>query len=227
MNKSVKSTILVILGLSLFLTTGCVAKKTDTNPGLVNIQQAKATIKEYYTSGKYIEDVTAVANEGRAYIESELASGKYDKPAVVFDIDDTLLNNHKIFMDMQYCFSPRAWKRWINMARIPAIEPMLELYKGIVGDVDVFIITGRNILQKSQTTRNLKRDGYEEWTNLFFRQKWDVELTAMEYKGRIIKQLVEEDGYQIIANFGDQESDFGTTIPGRNFKLPNYLYITK
>lgn len=226
MYKSVKIFFLITLTLSLLLATGCVAKKTDTNPGLVNLQQAQVAAKEYYT-GQYLEDVTVIANEGRAYIESELSSGKYDKPAVVFDIDDTLLNNHPVFSDMQYCFSARAWRRWINMARIPAIEPMLELYKSIVGDVDVFIITGRNILQKSQTTRNLKRDGYGEWTNLFFRQKWDVDLTAMEYKARIIKQLVEEDGYQIIANFGDQESDFGGVIPGRNFKLPNYLYITK
>ena len=227
MNKSVKIFFLITLTLPLLLTTGCVAKKTNTNPNLVNLQQAKIAVKEYYTSGQYLEDVTVIASEGRAYIESELASGKYDKPAVVFDIDDTLLNNHQVFSDMQYGFSTRAWRRWINMAKIPATEPILELYKSIVGDVDVFIITGRNILQKSQTTRNLKKEGYEGWTNLFFRQKWDIDLTAMEYKARIIKQLVEEDGYQIIANFGDQESDFGGVIPGRNFKLPNYLYITK
>lgn len=227
MDKSVKTTFLTIMILTLLLSAGCVAKNSDTNSDLANLQQTRIAVEKYYTNGQYLNDVTNIAEEGRAYIESELASGKYSKPAVVFDIDDTLINNHQIFMDMQYCFSSRAWQRWINTAKIPAIDPMLELYKNIVDDVDVFIITGRNILQKSQTIRNLKEDGYDKWTNLFFKQKWDVELTAREYKSRIIELLVEDDGYQIIANFGDQESDFGNPLPGKNFKLPNYLYITQ
>ena len=227
MVKSIRNTMLVVLILALFLATGCASKKTNNNPYLVNIQEARVAVHKYYTDGQYLEDVAAIAKEGQAYIESELASGKYDKPAVIFDIDDTLINNHQVFMDMQYSFSSREWQRWINMAQIPALEPMLELYKAINGDVDVFIITGRNILQKSQTIRNLKNDGYDNWTNLFFRQKWDIDFTAMEYKSRIITQLVEKDGYQIIANFGDQESDFGGISTGRKFKLPNYLYITK
>jgi len=227
MGKAIRGGILTILILSVLLVTGCVTKKANKIPELVNLQQARETVKEYYTSGQYIEDVRTISHEGRTYIESELSSGKHDKPAIVFDIDDTLLNNHQIFMDMGYCFSVRSWRRWVNMAKIPAIEPMLELYKGIDEKVDVFIITGRNVLQKSQTIRNLKNSGYENWTNIFLKQKWDADVPALEYKAKIIKQLVEKDGYQIIANFGDQESDFGGIITGRNFKLPNYLYRTK
>lgn len=212
--------------LAILLTAGCVAKKNSTSD-LVNLQSARVAVDDYYKNGRHIEDVKHIAKEGRAYIESQLSSGKYSKPAIIFDIDDTLLNNHNVFMEMQYCFSSRIWERWINMAQIPAINPMLELYTSLNSKVDIFIITGRNILQKSQTVRNLKDVGYSDWTNLFYRQKWDIEFSAMTYKSRILKQLIEKDNYQIIANFGDQESDFGVAIPGKNFKLPNYLYVTK
>jgi len=206
---------------------GCTAKVTTTQSNLVNLQQNKQAVDTYYTEGQYISDVASIVEGASKYLNSALASGKYSKPAIVFDVDDTLLANNQIYKDMGYSFSLRMWRQWINMAQIPSIDPMRELYATFVGDVDIFIITGRNVLQKSQTLRNLKEAGYGGWKTVFFRQQWDVDLTAELYKSKIISQLINEEGYQIIANFGDQESDFGVTIQGKNFKLPNYLYITK
>ena len=79
----------------------------------------------------------------------------------------------------------------------------------------------------SPDTRNLETQGIDGATTVIFKQAWDRELKASEYKKKVMTQLIEEGGYQIIANIGDQESDFSVKIPGKNFKQPNYLYVLK
>jgi len=212
--------------VSIIIAAGCSAKIT-TNPPLVNLQLNKIAVAAYYADGQYDAEVVKLAKEADVYLAKTIASGKYDKPAIIFDIDDTLLNNYPVYKRMGFRFSPSIWKQWVNLGSSPAIEPIQALYAKYVDDVDVFIITGRNVFQKAQTTRNLKHAGYKDWTNLFFKEEWDRKLTAEQYKTRIVSQLVKENGYQIIANFGDQESDFGVDILGKKFKLPNYLYVTR
>lgn len=215
-----------ILLASIFIIIGCSAKK-NTNSNLVNLQLNKAAVAAYYADGQYDADVTKISEEADVYLAKTIKSGKYIKPAIIFDIDDTLLNNYPVYKRMGFRFSPSIWKQWVNLGTIPAIIPMQALYAKYIEQVDVFIITGRNVFQKSQTTRNLKSVGYQGWTTIFFKEEWDRKLTAKQYKMRIISQLIEENGYQIIASFGDQESDFGRDISGKEFKLPNFLYITK
>ena len=226
MRKSCRAFIASVLIMSVVVTTGCSSPKNTVAP-LANLQANKIAVSEYYADGQYEADVLKIAEDADKYLSKTLQSNRYSKPAIVFDIDDTLLNNYPIYKRMGFRFSSALWRQWINLGNIPAIEPMQALFAKYVDKVDVFIITGRNVFQKAQTVRNLKSKGYEGWTSVFYKQEWDRELTARQYKARTMKQLVESDGFQIIANFGDQESDFGFEISGRNFKLPNYLYVTK
>lgn len=211
--------------LFMFILAGCQAQKTK-GPELVNIETAINRVVEYHKSGQYDADVAAVAQEGRLFIDKALASGKFDKPAVVFDIDETLLSNYSAFESMKFSFNQRTWQRWVNSAKAPAIEPMLELYNYLIQQgVSVFIITGRKEKSLRQTKKNLTKSGYVDWTNLFLRQKWAVDIPAETYKTKIRQQLVEKDGYQILASFGDQESDLSGGFAEQTFKLPNYIYL--
>lgn len=221
-------TIIAFLVLILSLqSTGCTVQKTVTDPALVNLQQNKAAIVTYYDTGKYEEEIKSIATEAENYINRILKSGRYNKPAIIFDIDDTLLNNYPFYQRTGFRFSSSTWKQWVNIGEIPSIKAMHGLFLTYVDKIDVFIITGRSVFQRAQTIRNLKSQGYDGWKNIFFKEEWDRGLSAKQYKYRILKQIVEKDKYQFIANFGDQESDFAYPINGRNFKLPNYLYITK
>ncbi len=226
MNIQSKIFTISILILSLMFA-GCMAKKADTDPNLVNLQLNQQAVFKYYLDEQYDADVSGIAASAREYIDSALASGKFSKPAIVFDIDDTLLDNNQYFLKKGYKFSLKEWMRRAKLGHIPPVKPMLEIYKSYVNDVDIIIITGRNTPVKSLTIRNLKFAGYDKWTNLILVQKSDEGLSAREYKTKIRTQLIEKDGYQIIANFGDQESDLGAPIQGKDFKLPNYLYFTK
>jgi len=216
------------LGLSFIIiflfTAGCTARPVQ--PVLVNIQQARAAVEAYHANGQYLHDIKVIINDLRKHIEETLASDKYTKPAIVFDIDETLLSNYQAEKEMGFNFSPRYWRYWVNMSKAPAIEPVKILYDFAVSkELTVFIITGRKVSVRQQTVRNLKQEGYSHWTNLFFREKWDEKKTAQQYKTAIRKQLSEQDEYQIIANLGDQESDLAGGYAVRTFKLPNYMYI--
>ncbi|WP_319466882.1 HAD family acid phosphatase [uncultured Pseudodesulfovibrio sp.] len=206
------------------LATGCTARSVQ--PELVNIQQARAAVETYHANGQYLHDIKIIVNDLRKHIEETLASGKYTKPAIVFDIDETLLSNYQAEKEMGFNFRPRYWRHWVNLSKAPAIEPVRTLYGYAVSKkLTVFIITGRKASVRQQTIKNLKQEGYTQWTRLFFREKFDEKKSAQQYKTAVRKQLSEQDEYQIIANVGDQESDLDGGYAVRTFKLPNYMYI--
>ncbi|QJB57708.1 HAD family acid phosphatase [Pseudodesulfovibrio sp. zrk46] len=209
----------------VMILTGCTAQITTTN-GPVNLQTNMDAVAAYY-NGQYDKDVLKLSIEADIFIAKTLKSRQYNKPAIVFDVDDTLLNNYSFYQRNGFQFRRSLWEQWVNMANIPAIAPIQSLYAKYVDRVDIFIVTGRNVFQRSQTLRNLKGQGYDNWTGIFFKEEWDRKLTAKQYKTRIINQIQNTSDVQIIANFGDQESDFGSDIIGRSFRLPNLLYVTE
>ena len=73
------------------------------------------------------------------------------------------------------------------------------------------------------TVDNLKREGFDGWQGLTLKPV-DSTLTTVAYKsgGRAdIEQL----GFRIIANVGDQYSDLAGGHADRAFKIPNPFYF--
>lgn len=69
-------------------------------------------------------------------------------------------------------------------------------------------------------------DAVEPWDVTFpmYRAAGDRNKTATVYKSEKRKEL-EEEGYRILGNSGDQWSDLlGSSISARSFKLPNPMY---
>lgn len=222
-----KHSITALLVMVFITSAGCASHSTTDAQHPVNLQENLFNVAQYYEKGAYMRDVKSVAAEADDYIANSLKTRKFIKPAIVFDIDETLLNNHPMYQKTGYRFIPSVWKRWVDSAEIPAVDPIRELYLKYVDSVDVFIVTGRNVFQRAQTMRNLENRGIHGATMVFFKEAWDKDLTAVEHKTKVVQQLVDKEGYEVIANIGDQSSDFGATIQGANFKLPNYLYISR
>jgi acid phosphatase len=102
------------------------------------------------------------------------------------------------------------------------IGPTLNLFKdAIANGVSVFFITGRPSAVQTPTETNLRAAGYDNWAGLIFKP---TGIDTEPYKAGERKKL-EDQGYDILLNMGDQESDLDGGHADRSFKLPNPFYF--
>jgi acid phosphatase len=190
-----------------------------------NLDTHKKEITRYVESGEYGSTVAEVALKASKYVIKRAAQAKPgQKLAIVFDIDETTLSNMSVMQAYGYGYNPSTWGAWIAEARAPAIQPVQALYEtALRHNVAPFFITARLESDRAATEKNLKQVGYEVWANAFFRTKEDLRSTK-QYK-TAARMEIEQAGYIIIANIGDQDSDLAGRHAERTFKLPNPFYI--
>jgi predicted secreted acid phosphatase len=193
-----------------------------------NLYPRKQELVAYINSGDYAKDVAAVALKANKYLVKRIPKGaKGKKLAIVFDIDETTLTNLAHITANDFGYVPKTWDSWVAEGRAPAIIPVQTIYDTAVrGKIDVFFISGRKETDRASTERNLRDVGYETWTKIFFKPTTDIMLTTAGFKIDVRRQLTKE-GYVIVANVGDQNSDLVGGYAERIFKLPNPFYITK
>lgn len=200
--------VLVTVGVS-----GC------ATPSLV---ATKLQVKAYYENGSYERDVVKAFRQAEKFLPVE---GAYNAvgSAVVFDIDDTVLNTYEYQHGMGFGHYSPAWHQWIEMRRAKAIGPALAFYnlaksRGIA----VFFVSGRREKFREATVDNLRKAGFDGWADLY--------LKPTDYKGSTVdlkvkaRQAIEAKGYKIVLNIGDQKSDLEGGHAVHTVKLPNYIY---
>jgi predicted secreted acid phosphatase len=188
----------------------------------------------------YVSDIKLVIGDALAYVTSRAAA--VEKPAVVLDIDETSLSNWRNlevddfgFIEGGSCSLETGqacgFDAWIMRAEAPRIGPTLEFYKAVrAKQVAVFFITGRRDSQRELTIRNLRREGYEDWTGLITRPDDDRDSTIVPFKSgwrAIIESGDKNWGYKILASVGDQQSDLEGGHAECIFKLPNPFYFIR
>ena len=87
----------------------------------------------------------------------------------------------------------------------------------------IFFITGRSESLRAVTERNLADVGYTGYTRLIMEPPAAHYVSAVDYKAPQ-RQAIEQEGYTIIANIGDQPSDLDGGFSERTFLLPNPFY---
>jgi len=181
-------------------------------------------LMRYHDSGEYEWQIREVVNAARDYLEMRLkTSSKQDKLAAVFDIDETALSNWDAMADCGLC-SYRVEVKLYSDAHDPAIVPVLELYNyARQSGVAVFFLTGRKNSQRNTTVQNLTEVGFSGWADLIMRPDDDTSA-ARVFKPRE-RQKIQDKGYRIILNMGDQASDLAGCCAERVFKLPNPFYL--
>lgn len=198
----------------------------------MNLQDAKDAIVTYYDSGEYSKDVKKVAKEAMNALNATIDHkniANNAKYAVVFDIDDTCLSGYERMKGLSFGGNLELWHAGELQAKDPAIPEILNLYKAIQkAGVKVFFITGRYPEEQKATEENLKRAGYTSWENIYFKPAnyKEVYKGNVDYKTSMRKQI-EQQGYEIIFNVGDQNSDLLGEHADKDFKLPNPLYRIK
>jgi len=181
--------------------------------------------------GRYEDDVATVVAGARVWLDQRSKAAA--KPAIVLDIDETSLSNWPAYRlngwvritnggcDLQQ--GPCGLRAWQALGQSKAIAPTLTLARRAreLGAA-VFFITGRPSNLREATERNLKDQGYE-WTGVILQPEGAQFKSAADFKAPERRKLTEQ-GYTIILNLGDQQSDLTGGYAERTFKLPNPVY---
>jgi acid phosphatase len=199
---------------------------------VTNLAEAKRRVAEYVVSGDYERDVAAVVADATAYLGRRLSGGA--KLAIVLDIDETALSNLPALRANDFGFilggpcdlprGPCGLVAWFQSARAEPIRPVLELARfARQRGVAVVFITGRPERFRAATEKNLAAAGYE-WTGVVLKPDDLVTQSASEFKAPERKKLIDQ-GYTIVVNVGDQQSDLDGGHAERAYKLPNPFYV--
>lgn len=212
--------------------------------GTIGAGDYASALKSYHDSGAYAKDQRTVDRRARRYLLDRVhelrgrpcrdtgggsVPGKRAcapfKPALVFDIDETSLSSYRYISASNFTNTIGALALAVINADDPPIRPTLHLFEVARNHgVAVFFITGRpdNIPGvRSQTVANLHGAGYEGWAGLSLNPGG---LATVPYKSGE-RAKIEQRGYRIVANVGDQESDLQGGHADRAFKLPNPFYF--
>lgn len=184
-------------------------------------------VRNYMLGEQYASDVNLMAQEAMSYASRVVREGS-GKDAWVFDIDDTCLSSIAHYSENHFGavpFNKTAWVEWENLAAAPALASVLSLYNQLVENQwSVFFLTGRGENRRNITEENLLRMGFSGWTGLIMRQEEEDALPAKVYKS-VRRHELEEGGYRIRGNMGDQWSDLiGYDSGERIFKVANPMY---
>ncbi|MFZ0452158.1 MAG: HAD family acid phosphatase [Ignavibacteriaceae bacterium] len=190
----------------------------------INLTIAKDEVINYHESGRYDEETAKVVEE--AIVEfNNINAGSND--AVIFDIDETALSSFDYRKKYDFGYVPEIWDKWVSEAKAPAIKEVKQLYDFLVSkNFRIVFLTGRKDYMYKSTYQNLINQGYTKFDTLIVRNPDEYKTTALGYKSLKRTELV-KNGYNIVGDVGDQQSDLEGPYHGIQVKIPNYQYIIK
>lgn len=196
----------------------------------VNLTCAKQAIIQYYNSDNYLKDVNEVVADAEKYLKTRVQENQLaahpQKLAMILDIDDTSLSNFVYKKKYDFSNLPDTIDESYRDANAPAIEPTLRLYnEAIQSGVAIFFVSFRPDEMRSYTITNLQKAGYYGWSNLYLPNSDEIKSPSQVFK-TAVRKMITEQGYDIILNLGDQDSDLEGGYAEHTDKIPNPLYTS-
>jgi predicted secreted acid phosphatase len=218
-----KITLYFIVLLSIFTTT-VYAKPPE------NMTCAKRAVIAYYNSGDYEKDVDLVVQDAERYLKKRIEENSHaaspKKLAMILDIDETSLSNFEDHKKRDFSGLANLVDESYREAKADTIKPVLRLYnEAIKNGVTVFFISFRPDTVRSYTITNLKNAGFYGWSELYLPNEDQVKSPAQTYKTAVRESLTKQ-GFDIILNLGDQDSDLNGGYAEHVDKIPNPLYTS-
>ena len=221
----------LVFPLAAALIAGCATPRPAASVAgagePLNLSDAKAAVCAYVDSGAYARDFAAASAEARVWIEHRAATRRPgERLAVVLDIDETVLSNLPHMRAEDFGYNQRDWEEWVDSGSAPILEPMREVFAvARAHDVAVLFLTGRKDPRDRQGTENsLRRGGLGDHAALRLATRSDATLPTAAARKTAARAAWAAEGWVIIANIGDQESDLVGGHAERAFKLPNPFY---
>jgi predicted secreted acid phosphatase len=142
--------------------------------------------------------------------------------AVVADIDETIFDNRE-----EYQIRPKfVWDefdKWVAQARAPVLKDTVNFLRWArKNGFAVFLITGRPESDRVGTVENLVRDQII-YDGLYLRP--DKEEGPVQIFKTSARKSIEDAGFTVVANIGDQFSDLAGGHSLDCEKLPNRMYF--
>ena len=129
-----------------------------------NIGDLKFAAIDYYDSGAYLTDLQLAADPAIAWINEE--APRVDRPAVVFDIDETALSNWEAIKANDFgrvidgpCDKlpegPCGWRAWDLRAQSTVLQPTMDIFTTARDrGAAIFFITGRETPPPKRRSRS-------------------------------------------------------------------------
>lgn len=183
-------------------------------------------LKQYYESGKYLQDVTHKTTEAKAYLDTQLRYARKGRLAIVLEIDETALSNYPSLENMQFTQNPQALAGAYMRGQALPMAPILSLYDyALSQNMAVFFVSSRPNTPEmlEATVRNLKAAGFNQWQELILMPVESQKLNIADYKTHA-RRHISSQGYEILVNVGSQEADLIGGYAEIRVKLPNPFY---
>lgn len=197
-----------------------------------NISLLKTELRAYVASGDYARCLEETASRAEAWIAQRVQQERAvprepaTKLAVVFDLDETLIDNVGHILDEDFGYVPDVWAAWVERAQAPAIAPVRRVYETAQRlGVAVIFLSGRRERDRAATERNLRAIGCADYARLILKPN-DRKGPNGPFKFEERQRLAGE-GWIVVANVGDQASDLAGGGAEQAFKLPNPFYLTE
>ncbi|MFI7498871.1 HAD family acid phosphatase [Streptomyces sp. NPDC049687] len=198
--RRITMTVVTTAALTAMAVPAGAQAATDTSTSTV--ATAAAADVDYAT---WQTDCQAVMNEALPYLKQRIAAaGAGEKPAIVFDIDNTTLET-----DFGFSYPQPANKPVLDVARYAQQH-----------GVSLFFVTARPGIIAGVTDYNLKYVGYNV-SGLYVRGLFDLFKDVAAYK-TAQRVDIENKGYTIIANIGNSATDLSGGHAEKTYKLPDY-----
>ncbi|HEY7143095.1 MAG TPA: HAD family acid phosphatase [Streptosporangiaceae bacterium] len=184
----------------------------------------------------YARETEGVAAKAQKYLAGRLRHpGHAGKPALILDIDDTSLITYGYEVSEGFGFTPASNAAYLQTHTLPAVFGMTGLANWAASHgVTVFWITGRPESQRALTAANLTAVGYSpvpDADHLFLKPSTPpsyltcgTSCTTIQYKS-LTREHIASEGFDLLADMGDQFSDLKGGFADRTFKLPNPMYF--
>ncbi|MEU6194090.1 HAD family acid phosphatase [Streptomyces sp. NPDC047061] len=165
-------------------------------------QAADSTV----TEAQWLSDVAAVTGPAQTYIDNRAAANTSGaKLAIVLDIDNTSLETY-----------------FEGGITIPATPPVLALAQDAhAKGVSVFFVSARSDLYNVVTKANLKSVGYTV-DGLYARTVAQLLTESVADFKTSQRKAIEANGYDIVANIGNNTTDLSGGYADTTYKLPDY-----
>jgi len=186
-----------------------------------NLDSLKNDLRDYYSSGRYYNEITTCANNAKAIINKYI--GQTNK-TIVIDIDETMISEWSIMQKYDFGWFDADITEAQYCVDFPAFQCIVDLVDYCMANgIAVNILSSRRQKYEQYTLELLGNAGYQNYTDLLLRPTDDTG-TIQDYKIEQRQKIISS-GYDIIVNIGDQQSDLDGGYADCTIKIPNPFYL--
>jgi hypothetical protein len=175
------------------------------------------------------KEFQGVLDQAKTYLTEFAQTNDPTKSAVVFDLDETLIDNASFEITKWSGNSSYRYKTdWQKSSEAPLI-PETKTFMDWCREqgFKIYFISGRKEYLREATVKNLTNAGVtsDQYETLYLKRNdakfGDGSMSVFKVEKQ---QEIEASGIKVAALLGDQQSDIAGCL-GRGFKLPNPIYF--